>query len=312
MAWNYRDRQDITILWRHPKALDFDINSDVILLDIHDVVSPQEFTQERIEKVTKIMFKSEVHRKYYPQVPDNKCVVIPHGLDVEKFEKRQGEVIKNPYKIINTSSPDRSLLTNLELIERIYNKLPDDLKPKLKFRWNYGFRVWDTEFDNNQQMRDWKRKALGKLEELKIRGIVEEGSGDMISQEAIVDQYLESGLMLYPSEFFEIGFISGNKAALAGAIPVTTDVFAQGEFLHDGIVVHSDVGYTDWAREIEEGIDFGVQDEKQKEEFIDKIVDYFKDPMKYHEMRIKIQNRFKETFSWDKTANEWTKIFKYE
>ncbi len=34
-AWNYRDKQDIVIIWRHPKFVDFDINADKIFIDIH-------------------------------------------------------------------------------------------------------------------------------------------------------------------------------------------------------------------------------------------------------------------------------------
>ncbi|MEK7112941.1 MAG: tetratricopeptide repeat protein, partial [Patescibacteria group bacterium] len=102
MSWNYRDKQDVTILWRHPKQLDYNINSDVVLVDMHDVIPKKEFTADRITRVTKVMFKSSAHRDYYSQIPDSKIVVIPHGLDITQFDKRRNEIIKDPYKIINT------------------------------------------------------------------------------------------------------------------------------------------------------------------------------------------------------------------
>ena len=310
MAWNPRDKQDITVIWRHPKPLDFDINSDVVLVDIHDVIPKEEFTMDRIAKVTKFMFKSEIHRKFYPQIPDEKVEVIPHGLDIARFEKKRSKIKKNPYKILNTSSPDRGLPTILDILERVHDKLPDNLKDKLKFRWNYGFKVWDVIFADNQSMMKWKTDVINKLNRLKKKGIVEEESGDMISQDDIVDQYLESGLLLYPSEFFEIGFISGIKGALGGAIPFTTDAFAQGEFLKDGVVVKSDVTYDTWTRDIEAGKDYGVEKESQINEFVDKIVEYYKDPSKYDDMRNKIIDRVKSEFDWDKTSKSWIKIFK--
>ncbi len=309
-AWNFRDKQDVVILWRSPKALDFGINSPIILVDIHDVVPPQEFTKERLEILTKIMFKSKVQRDFYPDIPDDKAAVIPHGLDIKQFEERAKVVKKNPYKIINTSSPDRGLLTNLEIIERVHEALPNELKSKLKFRWNYGFTVWDKEFENDEKRHIWKQRAEKKLEELKEKGIVEEESGSMISQDAVVDQYLESGLLLYPSEFFEIGFISGLKGGLAGAIPVTTNVFAQGEFLHDGIVIDSSASYESWSEvNIEDGVDYGVRKERQKKFVVDEIVKYMKNPEEYEEMRTKIMDRIKNEFDWDKTATKWMELF---
>ena len=159
-------------------------------------------------------------------------------------------------------------------------------------------------------MQAWKTNAIKKIKELQELGIMEPGSGDMISQDLIVDKYLESGIMLYPSEFAEIGFISGIKAALAGAIPVTTSAFAQGEFLKDGIIVKSDTSYDDWQRDLSEGIDYGVQKEEQIEEFVDKIVEYMKDPDKFEVMRNKLIEYTKQAFDWDKTAKNWVDVFK--
>jgi len=308
-AWNYRDKQDVVILWRHPKPLDYDINADIILVDMHDVIPPQEFTPDRIARVTKVMFKSRAHRDYCSNIPDEKVMIIPHGLDIGKFEERAIVVKRNPYKIINTSSPDRSLLTNMEIIERVYDALSDDLKPKLKFRWNYGFRVWDGEFANDEKMIEWKRRAVEKMEKLKKCGIMEKESGDMISQDAIVDQYLESGLMLYPSEFFEIGFISGTKAILAGVIPVTTDAFAQGEFLKEGIISHSDKTYDNWTVDVASGRDYGVQEEERKQFFVNEIVKYFKNPRQFEPMRKRLTRCAKKTFDWEKCAKKWEQIF---
>lgn len=308
-SWNYRDKQDVVILWRHPKPLDYEINADVILVDIHDVIPRGEFTSDRLSRATKVMFKSKVHRDYCSNVPDNKAMIVPHGLDISKFEERRQVVKRNPYKIINTSSADRSLLTDMDIIERVYNELPDDLKPKLKFRWNYGFRIWDKEFVNDDKMIAWKKKAVDKMEELKKRGIMEKESGDMISQDTIVDQYLEAGLMLYPSEFFEIGFISGCKSILAGAIPATTDVFAQGEFLKEGIICHSDKTPNDWTVDVSSGIDFGVQTEEQKQFFVKEIVNYLKHPEQFEPMRERLTQYAKDTFDWDKCAASWEELF---
>ena len=49
-SYNYRDKQDVTIFWRHPKPVDFEPNSDKIYIDLHDVLPAGEFTEERLKK----------------------------------------------------------------------------------------------------------------------------------------------------------------------------------------------------------------------------------------------------------------------
>lgn len=303
MAWNFRDKYDITILWRHAKLLDFDINSPKIYLDIHDVVQKAEFTPARIKKVTAVMFKSQAQRKHYPNIPDDKALVIPHGLDVEEFDK-QRNIERNPYRILNTSSPDRGLKTCMRIIKKVYEKLPEELKPKLKFAQYYGFNVWDAEFRNNKQLQEWKEEAVKMMNELKSIGIMEQDSGIKIPQNRVTTEYLKSGLLLYPSTFFEIGFISGFKAMLAGCIPLTTDIFAQGEFMK-GIKIHSDITEETWLKNIDDGGDYGVDN---IDEVVDKVVDYLVNIGKYELMRQELVN-YARQFTWNKTASEWIKCF---
>ncbi len=303
LAWNYRDKWDVTILWRHPRLLDFDINSDKIYLDVHDVLPKEEFNTVRIKKATKIMFKSQCQRDYYPHIPDDKVAVIPHGLDIDDFDE-QRFLERDPYRILNTSSPDRGLKTCMKIIKKVHEKLPDNLKPKLKFVQYYGFNVWDADFSNNTRMAEWKNEAIDMMNELKKEGIMTEESGVKIAQDEISGEYLKAGLLLYPSTFFEIGFISGFKAMLGGCIPLTTDIFAQGEFMK-GIKIHSEVTTDDWMRDIESGVDYGVEN---IDEVVDKLVDYLTNVEKYEPMRKEIIN-YAKTFTWEKTSEEWISLF---
>lgn len=309
MAWNYRDKQDITVIWRHPKALDFQINSGKIYVDVHDVVQPGEFNPARLKAVSKILFKSQTQRKYYPNIPDDKCAVIPHGLDVAEFEEKRPKVKKDLYRILNTSSPDRGLKTCMDIILAVYEKLPDDLKPKLKFSQYYGFDIWDSEFSDNMDMVKWKNEAMEQMHKLMDLGIMTKDSGVRVSQDVVTNKYLESGVILYPSEFFEIGYIGGIKGMLGGCIPFTTDVFAQGEFAKDGYIVHSKTDYTNWVRDIATGVDYGVQEQSQIDQFVDGIVDYFKNPAKYDKIREELIEYARSNFNWDTTSDSWVSLF---
>ncbi|MEK6897496.1 MAG: hypothetical protein AABW93_03120 [Nanoarchaeota archaeon] len=303
MAWNFRDKYDVTVLWRHPKLLDFDINSPKIYLDMHDVVQKAEFTAARMKKVTAVIFKSEAQKKHYPNVPTEKALVIPHGLDVEEFDS-QRNIERNPYRILNTSSPDRGIKTCMIIIKKVHEKLPEELKSKLKFAQYYGFNVWDGEFSNNKQMLAWKEDVMGMMNELKSMGIMDKDSGIKLPQNRVTVEYLKSGILLYPSTFFEIGFISGFKAMLAGCIPLTTDIFAQGEFMR-GIKIHSDVTSENWIQDIESGVDYGV---KNVDEVVNRLVDYLTNVDKYEIMRQEIIDYAKQ-FTWNRTAEAWVNEF---
>lgn len=309
LAWNYRDKYDVTVIWRHPKLLDYPINSEKIYVDIHDVIPPEEFNTSRLIKVSKVLFKSESQRAYYTNIPDNKCLVIPHGLDIADFEENRKVIEKNPYYILNTSSPDRSLKTFCKIVKEVYDKLPDELKPKLKADSFYGFDVWDTDFSDDEKMVEWKRSALEQVKELQGLGVMSDRSGTRLSQTEITKKYLEAGVILYPSEFAEIGYIGGIKGMLAGAIPATTTAFAQGEFAKEGILVKSESDYTNWHREIAEGLDYGVQKEEQINEFVNKLVEYIKNPNNYDDMRLRLVDYAKSTFDWDKTSDAWVVEF---
>lgn len=311
MAWNYRDKYDIVVIWRDPKFLDYNINSDKVYLDMHDALPPEEFTTSRILKATKILFKSKTQRDYYPQVPDEKAEIIPHGLDLKEFDTQRSEIQRDPYLILNTSSPDRGIKTCIKIIKKVYDKLPDNLKSKLKFSQYYGFDVWDTEFENDHQMQMWKKDCMEQIDELKKLGVMTEDSGKRISQTEITKKYLSAGILLYPSEFMEIGYIGNIKGQIAGCIPLTTDVFAQGEFSGPGsMIVHSDIDYKNWPRDIRKGVDYGVQLDRQIDQFVDKLIEYVKNVEKYDKIRPDLIDYARKNFDWDNTANSWLKLFK--
>src|SRR5262245_49525252 len=73
---NFFDKQDVVILWRFPKPLDTHINAAKVFVDLHDTVEAEEFTPERLQRVTKVLVKSQFHRSLFPDIPDEKIAVI--------------------------------------------------------------------------------------------------------------------------------------------------------------------------------------------------------------------------------------------
>lgn len=80
---NFKDEFNTLILWRSPHLLDLDINAKNLYMDLHDIADPTQWTEERINKIDKVFFKSTWHRTNIPQLPDSKAVVISNGVVIE-------------------------------------------------------------------------------------------------------------------------------------------------------------------------------------------------------------------------------------
>jgi len=290
-TWNYRDKQDIVVLWRSPKALDYEINADKIIVDLHDVIPTAEFTRKRVEKLTKIFVKSKAHRDLFPEIPDEKFEIIPNGIDLSDFNNK---VKKDKNLIINTSSPDRSLSALLDCFKEIKKQVPE-----AKLKWAYGWGVWDTVHKNNERKMKWKNDLIKRMEEME--GVENLGR---ISNYECNKLYQEASIYAYPTEFFEIDCISVTKAFASGCVPIITDFGALGGKLgHGEKVVHSEKNKDNWAKPYQ--FDFSLEDSEKRKKFIDLTVQELKNPTKTDEM-IKWA---KEKYNWESISNQWNKKF---
>lgn len=77
---NWKDKFNILILWRSPHLLDRDIKAKKLFMDLHDVSSQLDWTDERMKKVDKVFFKSNYQRSMLPKLFDEKAVIISNGI----------------------------------------------------------------------------------------------------------------------------------------------------------------------------------------------------------------------------------------
>jgi tetratricopeptide (TPR) repeat protein len=77
---NWRDKFNILILWRSPYFIDRVESASQLYVDLHDVASQLDWTEERMKKVDKVFFKSIYHRKMVPKLPEEKARVIGNGI----------------------------------------------------------------------------------------------------------------------------------------------------------------------------------------------------------------------------------------
>jgi glycosyltransferase involved in cell wall biosynthesis len=290
--WNYRDKQDVVVLWRTPLYLDFAINASKIFVDMHDVISAGEFTDARVKKITKILVKSKFQRDLFPNIPDDKFEIIPNGIEPEKFagnEKRDSKLI------INTSAPNRGIAVLTEMFAEIKKEVPD-----ARLQWAYGWGTFDAGFQGDTKVMEWKKKLQNRMKEV---GVEELGR---VNHNEIAKMNLRANVWAYPSGFGEIDCISLSKAMAAGTIPVTTDFAALGEKSgHGGFFIHSDLTADDWAKPRQ--FDFSSVDPAQIKEMTQAIIKLLKNPPSEID-RQSMGDWAKKTFNWQVIADTWDKI----
>jgi len=309
--YNSRDKQDVTIFWRQLKPVDFDCNSDKIFIDLHDVIPAGEFTKERLKKIDKVFVKTKAHRDLFPKVDDSVFEIIPNGVSPEEFEKTAE---KNPYLILNTSSPDRHLDATLDVFEELIKKDP---RSPWKLAWYYGWDVYDSVHADDKDRMDWKKKQMIRFNRLVEAGRAE--GGRFLPQDKIAGKYLEAGIFLYPTQFYEIHCISAVKAQLAGCICVTSDFAALNETIQYGLKKHTKG--EKWEKENTFGdapnIDSYVKTLKSigdgKTMLTTRDTEKSRETISFNKDDKNRSEQFKwakDTYNWDKVSDNWLKIIK--
>jgi predicted O-linked N-acetylglucosamine transferase (SPINDLY family) len=290
--WNFRDKQDVTVLWRHPEQMMYEINSDAVIVDLHDVIPEDDFTRDRLRRIDRILVKSRFHRSLYPRIPDEKFVIIPNGIDTQMFAS---PCERDPLLLINTSLAERSLEAFLDCFEEIKQQVPN-----AKAKWAYGWRAWDEVHASEAQKLEWKSRMQKRMREL---GVEELGR---ISHDEIAQLYRKANVFAYPTEYAEIDCISLSKAMAAGAVPVTTDFAAMGEkSQHGGVFIHSKRTKDDWVQS--DQFHFEMVDPKQKAEFVGEIVKLLLHPPSETD-REAMREWARSTFDWNKVADSWNTL----
>lgn len=214
--WNMHDTFDTLVIWRNESVLNAPIKAKRVWLDLHDVPEVGEYTQERLKKVDKIFVKSPYHRSLLPDVPDEKFVIIPNGIDLSILPQSSNGIIDRVHKIVWGSSYDRGLEQALSIGWPIIKKA----LPSAEFHIFYGWNLFDTVHKHNPERQMWKKK----IEELmKQDGVFHHGR---VSQKELIKFKSQSVAHFYPSTFEEIDCISVRESAAVGCVPFTTDYAA--------------------------------------------------------------------------------------
>jgi len=80
--FNHNDDFNILVYWRRPGLLDKNHKAKKIYIWAHDIINQLEFTEERINRLHKVMVLSPWHRKNIPNVPDDKVLITSNGIEI--------------------------------------------------------------------------------------------------------------------------------------------------------------------------------------------------------------------------------------
>lgn len=281
-AFNPRDKWDTLVLWRSPKLADHDLNADKVFVDVHDVLPVGEFTKDRLSKITKVFLKSDFHRTIFENIPDEKIVIVPNGINTEEFKPME----KDEKLVINTSSPERSVDALVKVFARI-----KELDPEIKIQWAYGWDLLEDAKKHEKKTMAWVSRTKKKLKELGIESL------GKIPQKDANELYCKAKVLLYPTEFAEIDCISVRKAQLGGCYPITTDFAALETTNAKGYKVHSTKTKDNWAKD---KFQFAVSKPGQIEEFAKKTVEMVNSDIDTTEMV-----EWAKGFDWSVISEKW-------
>ena len=277
--FNSRDRFNILVGWRSVAFFDGNYRSNKNYLWAHDVLTPQDFTTERLSRIDKVIVLSAAHRQTIPGVPDDKIMLSTNGY-TEHFPKLKPK--NNPKWCIYTSSYDRGLEHLLRIWPEVIREVPD-----AKLHIFYGWKLFEEFYKDNPERMAWKEK-MDKM--MTAKGITHHGR---VSQPEIEKWYKKCGVFAYPAHFYEINCISAFKSELWGAVPVSTSYAALDETVQFGKKIKGD-----------------IYDKETLEEYKNALIYALKHPEWQEEQRKKMMPWAREKYSWANVARQWTEEFR--
>lgn len=279
---NVKDSFNILILWRSIGFIDINPKAKVIWLWNHDVPNNPDFTEERVNKIDKILVLSEYHKSLFRmqlkdgsfvKFPENKIFLTSNGV----LDFKPSTLKRNPHRMIYSSSYDRGLIHLLQMWPKIKEKVND-----AELHIFYGWNLFDKVHHNNPGMMEWKNCLL-KL--MRQSGIIEHGR---IGHEELQEELEKSAIWAYPTDFTEISCITAMKAQQTGAIPVVTDYAALSETVKNGL-----------------RIDVDIRTEEGKKEYVEALINLLNNPEEQEEIRVRMMKWAESYFKWSTVATLW-------
>lgn len=253
-----------------------------VYMVVHDL-TPTGIVIPMDKKLKKIFCLTEWHVDYLSQIyPSLKDILTPfyYGIDFNKF-KNDNIVLKQQYKFIYSSFPNRGLLQLLQMWLKIYEFQPQaslHIYCDIEGKW-----VNDVQPQMMQQIRELFKEY--RVEENNMN-IYYHG---WVNKRVLAEAWLSADIWFYPCTFMETFCLTALEAATTRTLAITNNLAAlQNSVGHRGVVIKGDPIEAEW-----------------QEKALEKIKKYL-DPTNAHLKDELIERNYEwaSTLSWESRAKQ--------
>lgn len=282
----------IILNYRSPKLFDVPKNPKHKYWFIsQDVDYEGQWTEQGLANTDRFLALCQTHADYtldkYPHLlVNNKVFISSNGIRTDYIEKLP-PLERQPYRMFWASSPDRGLLLLLENWFRIRERFP-----KAELRIAYGFNNMDT-------IINWQGPNSKLIE---LRQALQQWSNQegltwlgRLPQDQVFKEWQQASVFPACSDWPETSGISYMEAMACGAIPVTTNFWAQGEhasaaplaYVSDSLPQKSELAKSMWLNNLYEAL-----------ELTEKELSY---PPSRHALELWARKRY----DWERILDQW-------
>lgn len=291
---NWADTFDIFISWRNPWILkQVKVYARKKFLWLQDIMNAVDYPHQIVEQLDRIIVLSKYQRDWLPGVPEDKFFYTTNGINLELIEEVEKEMAgeeREKNYCINASSADRGL----DGLVSMWGKLPAKLRKGAKLAWYYGWNSWNK-LRLDEEGEKFKERMNKEMEEADIV------NGGRIGKKELYKEYFKADYWVYPLVGpAETSCITAMEAQACGAYPITTGITALEETQQYGIKIP----LGKFPQVLEETLKHGkvrVEMDEEKQE----VKRYVLNPEEEQALRQRMMDWARETFNWDRVANQW-------
>ena len=193
------------------------------------------------KKLKKIFCLTEWHVDYFTQIfPSLKNITVPfyYGIDFSKF-KNNNITLKQQYKFIYSSFPNRGLLELLQMWPKIY-----------EFQPLASLHIY-CDIDG-KWVNQVEGEMMNKIRQLFIEFGVQQKNMNIhyhgwVNKQTLSEAWLSSDIWFYPCTFMETFCLTALEAALTKTLVITNNLAAlQNTVGHRGVIIKGEPNEPEW------------------------------------------------------------------
>jgi tetratricopeptide (TPR) repeat protein len=230
------------IISRYSEYLPVTFNgwTENVYLVVHDL-TPTGIVIPIDKKLKKIFCLSEWHVDYFTQVfPSLKNITVPfyYGIDFNKF-KNESIAVKEKYKFIYSSFPNRGLLPLLQMWPKIH-----EYQPLASLHIYCDI--------NGKWVNQVEGKMMEKIKELLTMYNASKNNMNIyyhgwVNKDVLARSWLTADIWFYPCKFMETFCLTALEAASTKTLVITNNLAAlQNTVGHRGVIIKGDPIENEW------------------------------------------------------------------